>query len=403
MTAMATTPPRTAELRGLTWDHPRGYAPLEELARLDDALPPGCETVGRPLRWDRQPLAGFESTPIASLAPVYDILVVDHPGLGTAVDSGCLVPMEELFAPAELSRWRERSVGASYDSYVLDGLTWALPLDAAAQVAAVRPDLMAGQAQPRTWAEVCALAARVPVTLCLGGPHAFLTFCALCVARGEEPARAAGAPDGPSGDVLVGRETGLAALDVLAELTERTPHRLRSANPIAVLRAMAAAGGPAYCPLVYGYVTYTRAGPYPLAFADAPAWRPGGPPGSVLGGAGLAVSRHRAADMPARTAVRDHLRRLLADPVQRELFPLTGGQPAARAAWTDRWTNDRWGGFYRATLATVEAAWVRPRGPGYPAFQEAASRLLREGLADRRPHGALLDDLDACYREGSQR
>ncbi|NGN63003.1 carbohydrate ABC transporter substrate-binding protein [Streptomyces sp. A7024] len=394
MTATTTEPPRaTAELRGLTWDHPRGYAPLEELARLDASLPPGCETVGRPLRWDRQPLSGFESTPLTALAPDYDLLVVDHPGLGAAVEADCLMPLEELFGPAELRGWRERSVGASFASYVLDGRTWALPLDAAAQVAAARPDLMAGHPLPRTWAEVRDLP--VPVALCLGGPHAFLTFCSLVLAQGAEPAT--------DGDRLVSREAALPALDLMAVLADRTPAPLRDANPIGLLRAMAAAGGPAYCPLVYGYVTYTRAGPYPLAFADAPTWRPGGPVGSVLGGAGLAVSRRRTDDLGTRGAVRDHLRRLLADPVQRELFPVTGGQPAARAAWTDAWTNERWGGFYRATLATVEAAWVRPRWPGYPEFQEAASRLLRAGLAEGRPHRALLDALDDHYRTYRER
>ncbi|UUN30708.1 extracellular solute-binding protein [Streptomyces sp. FIT100] len=386
--------PAADELRGLTWDHPRGYGPLEELARLDASLPPGCETVGRPLRWDRQPLSGFESTPIAALAADYDLLVIDHPGIGSAVESGCLVPVDTLFDTAELKGWREATVGASYDSYVLDGRVWALPIDAAAQVSAARPDLMAGRPMPRTWAQVCALPREVPLTLCLGGPHAFLTFCSLCLAQGEAPAGEA---------EFASRERGLAALDTMAELLSRSPSALWPLNPIGVLRAMAAAGGPAYCPLVYGYVTYTRSGPYPLAFGDAPAWRPGGPHGSVLGGAGLAVSRRRAGDPAVRDAVRDHLRRILAEPVQRELFPVTGGQPAARAAWTDPWTNGRSDGFYRSTLATVEAAWVRPRWPGYPAFQEAASRLLREGLAEGVPHQALLDELETRHREATHR
>ncbi|WP_049565751.1 hypothetical protein [Streptomyces sp. SBT349] len=398
MTAPAMAPPTAVgELRGLTWDHPRGYGPLEELSRIDASVPPGCETVGRPLRWDRQPLSGFESTPIAALAADYDLLVVDHSGLGGAVEAGCLVAMEVLFGPTELAAWRERSVGPSFDSYVLDDRTWALPLDAAAQVAAVRPDLMGERDLPRTWEEVCALPREVPVTLCLGGPHAFLTFLSLCLAQGGEPAR-----DGEE-DSPFPREQGLAALETMAVLAARTPPGLGSADPVAVLRAMAAGQGPGYCPLVHGYVTYTRSGPYPLAFSAPPAWLPGDPPGSVLGGTGLAVSSRRTGDAAARSAVRDHLRRLLADPVQRGLFPVTGGQPAARSAWTDPWTNDQWGGFYRSTLATVERAWVRPRWPGYPSFQQAASELLREGLAEGRPHRALLDELDARHRAGRRR
>ncbi|MFJ8752572.1 carbohydrate ABC transporter substrate-binding protein [Streptomyces sp. NPDC102441] len=396
MTTPATVRTGTAELRGLAWDHPRVYAPLEELARLDASLPAGCETVGLPLRWERKPVAALESTPVSGHTADYDIVVVTHPGLGSAVESGCLMPMEALFAPAELSRWQRRSVGASYDSYRLDGRTWALPLDAAAQVAALRPDLVDLRHPPRSWEEVRALAQRAPVALCLGGPHAFLTLCSLSLAQGEEPMREESGP-------VVSRGTGLAALDMMAGLRAGTPPPLRTAGPAGVLRAMAHGAGPAYCPLVYGEASYTRSGAYPLAFSCPPGWRSGGPAGSVLGGAGLAVSAARVRDAGTRDAVRDHLRRLLSDPVQGELFPMTGGQPAARPAWTGRTGDRHWQDFCRDTLDTVEGAWLRPRRPGYLTFQERASRLLRDGLAAGTPHRTLLDALDTWYREGSWR
>ncbi|WP_433186669.1 hypothetical protein [Actinoallomurus sp. CA-150999] len=375
----------TRELRGLTWDHPRGYAPLDVLARLDDAGPHRYGRVRAPLRWDRQPLEGFESRPLVTLTGDYDILVVDHPGLGTAVADGCLLPMDDLFDAAELAAWREEAVGPSFDSYVLDGRPWALPVDAAGQVSAFRRGLTG--TPPTTWDEVRELARSAPVTLCLGGPHAFLTFCALCVAYGADPCR--------SGDALVPREAGEAALDMMAGLLARSVAEVWRLNPIGVLEAIAADDGPAYCPLVYGYVTY--AGGRGVRFADAPAWVPGGRPGSVLGGTGLAVSRSRAEDPEVRGAIRDHVRRLLSPAVQRNLCPAAGGQPAARSAWTDPEVAALSGGFYRATRATLEAAWVRPRSAGYLTFQDTASRLIRDGLAGRAPHGELLRDLDKHY------
>ena len=78
---------------------------------------------------------------------------MDHPGLGEAVRDGALLPLDEVFGEPELAGWRTASVGASYDSYVLDGRPWALPLDAAAQVAVARPDLM--DARPASWAQAC--------------------------------------------------------------------------------------------------------------------------------------------------------------------------------------------------------------------------------------------------------
>jgi multiple sugar transport system substrate-binding protein len=60
----------TAILRGLTWDHPRGYVVLDALAADGDSV----------VRWDRQPLEGFESRPLRTLADGYDLVVIDHPG-----------------------------------------------------------------------------------------------------------------------------------------------------------------------------------------------------------------------------------------------------------------------------------------------------------------------------------
>ncbi|MFD1538588.1 hypothetical protein [Nonomuraea guangzhouensis] len=340
-------------MRGLTWDHPRGHAPLDELTRLDLAGPNPYGDVPEPIEWDRQPLEGFESEPIAALCESYDVLVIDHPGLGAALDS--LVPMDELFPAAELARFRAGAVGRSYDSYHLDGRQWALPLDAATQVAAAWP----GVRIPETWAETVEFAREGGrLALCLGGPHAFLMFCALC-----------------SGDFL-DREEGLRALELIAELLALAEPEVSLRNPIGVLDAMAA-GGPDLCPLVYGYATY------PLAFSDAPAW-PGRAPGSVLGGTGLAVSKKRIGGI--ENAVQAHLRRLLSEPVQTGLFPATGGQPAARSVWDEA-------GFYRDTRDTVEAAWIRPRFPGYIAKQRRTSALIRDGLTTGRPARAILDDL----------
>ncbi|GAA2875184.1 carbohydrate ABC transporter substrate-binding protein [Nonomuraea rubra] len=342
-------------MRGLTWDHPRGYAPLDELTRLDRAGANPYGQVPEPIVWDRQPLEGFESEPIARLCETYDVMVIDHPGLGAA--TGALVPMEELFEPEELAGLR--FAGRSLESYHLDGRQWALPLDAATQVAAARP----GVHVPSSWPEVREAAVSGRMALCLGGPHAFLMFCAVTC-----------------GDFL-DEEAGERALELMAELLALADPAVSLRNPIGVLDAMTA-GRVDFCPLLYGYVTY------PLAFTDAPAW-PGREPGSVLGGTGLVVSRRRIGEI--REAVRAHLLRLTSQPVQAELFPAVGGQPAARSVWDTP-------GFYRDTLATMEAAWVRPRFPGYIASQERSSALIREGLLARTPARDLLKTLHEEWR-----
>ena len=81
---------------GLTWDHPRGYDALAETARRVN------EARLEPLiRWNKQPLEGFESAPIADLAAANDLLVMDHPHIGEAVAENCFLPLEDLY-PADL-------------------------------------------------------------------------------------------------------------------------------------------------------------------------------------------------------------------------------------------------------------------------------------------------------------
>jgi len=384
----------TVRLTGLTWDHPRGYLVLDALART---LEPDVS-----VRWQRQPLEGFESRPLRTLAHDFDLLVVDHPGLGEAVRDGALLPLDEVFSGQELAGWRAASAGASYDSYVLDGRPWALPLDAAAQVAVARPDLM--DPRPANWTQARQTARDYPATLCLGGPHALLMFSAICVAAGSPPAVAPARP-GPAGTgsaaadgPFVNETAGTGALAVMADLLAHADRELSQRNPIGVLDAMAESGGPAYCPLVYGYVTYQRPlagepGSSRLAAFDAPAG-PGGI-GSVLGGTGLAITRS-AVELGAAAAL---IRTLLSDEVQVGLYAEVGGQSSARRAWEHPGADAAGGGFYRATLATVEQAWVRPRFAGYPEFQTVASAVLREGLLAGEPHAGLVRRVNELFAE----
>lgn len=370
----------TATLRGLTWDHPRGYRVLDALAAT--AAP------GEAVRWQRQPLEDFESRPLRTLAGRFDLLVIDHPGLGEAIRDDSLQPLDGLLRAAELAGWHEATVGASFDSYRLDGRQWALPLDAAAQVSVCRPDLL--DERPASWADACRIAAEHPTALCLGGPHALLMFAAICLASGAPPGAAPGE--------FVPAEAGAAALDVMAGLLAHADRAVSQRNPIGVLDAMTASGGPAYCPLVYGYVTYHRpdSGRPRLAAFDAPGG-PGGI-GSVLGGTGIAVTRSCA----RTAAAAGLLRRLLSEPVQVGLYAQLGGQSSLRRAWQDGDADRRNGGFYAATRRTVESAWLRPRFAGYPAFQAVASAVLREGLLGGKQHGVLLrrvSDLFARARE----
>jgi multiple sugar transport system substrate-binding protein len=356
------------QYRGLTWDHPRGHSALAAAAaRVREGRD------GPAIVWDKQPLEGFESHPIEDLCDRYDIVVLDHPHVGEAIARNCLQPLEALFRPEELAAWRQDTVGPCLTSYRYAGLRWALPLDAATQVMALRADLL-DRSPPETWAEIVDLPPAVPVCLSIAGPHAILTLMSIAVALGEPPA-----------SVDPGRflsdETLRTALDIMRCLDERAPAATRQLNPIGILRLMAGSSALALCPLIYGYVNYAvptdRSAP--VAFHDAPAASRGGRPGSTLGGTGVAVAR-RCAVTPA---LLDHLRWLMSEEAQVGFIPEHEGQPSRCTAWTDAGINGRWGGFYRQTLRTLEASWVRPRFDGYIRFQTEASAIVRQGLEER--------------------
>ena len=354
--------------RGLTWDHPRGHAPLAAAAE---------RWAGEiEITWDAQPLEGFESTPIPELARSYDLIVLDHPHLGEAVAADCLVPVADLLGDDAVARIAAATVGAAAASYDYDGRSYALPLDAATQVQVLHPGLTGDRPAPETWAEVRALADEQPVALSLAGPHALLTFCSIAAGLGASPFE--------PGD------SRLAAFAILEELrgvlaARRCATRIRSScsRPWRVSAR----------PLLPARLR--------LRQLRASRRRARGPALRRRARARLDARRHghRAhAPLPARAGLAEHLAWLLDPATQTTFIPEHEGQPAARAAWTDPALDASSGGFYSGTLRTTEAAWVRPRFPGYIEFQSRGSELIRDGLAERIPGPRLLDRLDALWR-----
>lgn len=368
--------------KALTWDHPRGYNALAAAARLPEVLAGGLH-----VEWDRQPLEGFESHPIADLCNRYDLVVLDHPHVGEAVAGHCLLPLEDVFGTDVIADLAAASIGPSLSSYRYAGVHWALPLDAATQVMALRADLVDADV-PETWDEVLAFSERTAkVALSLAGPHAILSFLSIAAAFGEPPAE-------KDPDTLVSEETGRAAYELMAELAGRSPRVVADMNPIGILGHMAASDDVVLCPLIYGYVNYAapEAG-QPIAFQNAPRRTAGGRPGSTLGGTGIGVSR-RCTVTPELKA---YLLWLLGPEAQTGFIPAHDGQPSRREAWHDEAINRRWNDFYRNTAETLEAAYVRPRHEGYITFQGKASAMLRDAFAARRPVGDVLAGLQALY------
>lgn len=229
----------------------------------------------------RQSLADFEARPVTELARQYDVMIIDRPGLGAAIAAGAIQPLRRLVPREVMAEWKATSFVPTWDSYVVGGQPWALPVDAATQVSVYRPDLL--PAAPRGWAEVPALARERRGALCLGGPHAFLAVLAMC-APGEPPL--------PTARDLLRADSAVTAIELLRAIWRVADKEVSAGDPIAVHEAMAASADLACCPLAYGYASYARPAPgrHALRWADAPRSLRADRPGTVLGGTGLAVS-----------------------------------------------------------------------------------------------------------------
>jgi multiple sugar transport system substrate-binding protein len=338
------------------------------------------------IRWSARPLAGFEFTSVDALAEEYDLIVLDHPFMGAVAASGSLAPLDEIEGLSD-----DLFVGPSLATYQMKGSLWALPIDAACQVAVSRPDLMEalGVEAPRDWSELVALgitARRRSLQLAIGlaGVHSLMTFFTLmanlgspCAIRQEQP--------------FADRAAARNALGMMRGLLEFCPPDVLGWNSIRLHDEMAAREDLVFCPAVYCYATYAEADQHrPLRFHDLPG--PTGPSGSTIGGTGLAVSakcRHREAALAYV--------RFAAGLATQRAFAEHHGQPARRETWLDNAINARFADCYRDTLATMEGCWIRPRYSGYLAFQEKAGELIEAHLRGDVAENVLLDRLERLH------
>jgi multiple sugar transport system substrate-binding protein len=365
-------------LKGMTWNHPRGYDPMVATAKA------WAEKTGVIIHWDKRSLQDFESFPVEELARQYDMIVIDHPHVGQIVAENCLAPLDVPGREAERAAHAKASVGQSYPSYEYAGHQWAFPIDAATQVMAYRADLIDA---PKDWAGVVAIAKAGQVVLPMLAPHSMMSFFTLCANLGH--------PCATIEDDLIDPATGAQVIEMLAEIIDLIEPSNFAMDPIAASEAMARPDAKvALMPLGYGYVSYAIPGfrPRTLTFADIPLPNAAG---SALGGTGIAVS----AFSQNRDAAIDYAYWVASGPVQSGLYASSGGQPGHADAWEDAAVNAATGDFYRNTRKTLEAAYVRPRHTGYMAFQDAASKRLNAGLIGHEPPAAIVADLNRMFRE----
>ena len=129
-------------------------------------------------------------------------------------------------------------------------------------------------------------------------------------------------------------------------------------------------------------------------YVNHPPVQQEGPPTSLMGGAGLAISSKtkRMAECLA------FMQYILSEEIQKGLYYQEQGQPAHLSAWLDGDNNRDCSGFFSDTLETMRNAYVRPRYKSFNRFQEAAADYVHEIITGDDPLVRPVTKLNVMYQ-----
>jgi len=371
-------------LNGITWGHSRGITPLLALSQRYSELHPSVE-----IRWKKRTLQEFADYPIEKLTREYDLLIIDHPWVGCAAATGCVLPLNEYLPADYLDDQLRHSAGASHISYYYGGSQWALAIDAATPAASFRKDLLDRHKTPvpDTWEALLALAREgkcalpaIPIDILMN----FYTFCLAhqgSLFTGNEE--------------ITAEETGVQAIETMKQLYGLLNKEMFAYNPIAVAERMSNTDDYWYCPFAYAYSNYAREGyaTHRLEYSDVVSFN-GVKLRTTIGGTGLSVSAYTK----NRDVALDFAQMAVSATCQRTMYVQHGGQPGHRSAWTDTTANLLTGGFFDAVLPVMDNGYMRPRYNGYLYFQDHAGNPLQQCLINNGDSKKTLDEMNKIYR-----
>lgn len=316
------------ELKGIAWNHPRGYEPL--IAASNEFKKNNCNVS---IKWDVRSLKEFGDMPIDDLVMRYDLITIDHPYMGEADKNDLLLELEKFISKNVFSTLEKQSVGPSFNSYNYNNHIYALPIDAAAMVAAYRKDYMLeiGLSLPKTYGELKYFYQKVPhdfqVAWALCPTDLWCTFLTLCAQNSGPGFIECG---------IVDKKIGSKILDEIKSHLDFIHPESMNWNPIQILDRMGNDEEIIYSPYLFGYTNYSREGYTKklVHFSNSPL-------GvrkdisTLLGGVGLAVSAQSN-----NTAIAVNFVEFVSEAeLQKGIFTKNGGQPGNLVAWQDKDNN----------------------------------------------------------------
>ena len=375
----------TAVLNGITWGHSRGITPLLAASQRYAELHPGVE-----IKWKKRTLQEFADFPIEKLTEQYDLLIIDHPWVGCAAATKCVLPLNEHLSKEYLEDQLINSVGYSHPSYNYENSQWALAIDAATPAASYRKDQFEKNkiALPQTWEDVLALAKVGTVAVPAIPIDLLMNFYSFCIAYGKEPFG--------NLDEVIDVQTGVQAIETMQEFYSLVDKKMFSCNPIAVAEIMSTTDDYWYCPFAYCYSNYSRKGYAKnlLHYTDVVSFN-GNKLRTTIGGTGLAVS----AFSKHKKVALDFASWIVSGELQRAFYVQHSGQPGHLSAWTDNEANRLTHDFFKNILPVMHNGYIRPRYNGYLHFQDQAGLPLQKCLMENGDPARTLNEMNKIYRQ----
>lgn len=374
------------ELNGIAWDHPRGYEPLVALSQQFSKRHSNIE-----IKWDVRSLKEFGDMPVEYLIDRYDFITVDHPYMGQADENQLLLNLEEYFSDDILHTLEKQSVGPSFKSYYFNNHLYALPIDAAALVAAYRKDLfsMLRLNLPKNRDELLKFYKIIPNDFSIAWPlcstDLWCSFLTL------------GAQDGGENFIRgykIDEIIGTTVLDEIKLHLEFLHPESINWNPIHILDEMSKDEKIIYSPYLFGYTNYSRSGYSKniVNFANSPV-NPNNNFSTILGGVGMAISS-KCKHIPIAIEWLDFISNAES---QKCIYTKNGGQPGNLIAWESEKNNKLCNNFFKDTLETLTNAFVRPQHPKWNTFQEQGASLLHSGIKEGVLSEILIKELNQLY------
>ena len=366
-------------LKGMSWDHPRGFDPLVATSKEFKKKNPDYEIV-----WEKRSLQAFADRPIEQMAFDYDFMVIDHPHVGEAARKGLLLELNNYEKyQKDLEILSKQSVGQSHKSYEFNNNQYALAIDAATPVSAYREDLI--DEIPRTYEDVIRLAEDKKVMWPIKPVDAVSSFNTI--------AANIGSPINEKEKKFLDKNIAIAILKMMKKLSELVPLDCLKMNPIEVLEYMSTNNEIAYCPLLYGYSNYSRKGfrNSIVKFTNTPSFNQekNNCSGSQIGGTGIAISKQTTnIDIALEYSFW-----IASAECQRSLYYYSGGQPGNLEAWQDESINLDSDDFFKGTLETLNTSWLRPRYDGYMYYQEIAGTKINKYLSSDTSAESVIEEL----------